>query len=93
MYAWGTAMGQEQRGKGANVLLGPDISVLFQQQIKTKNTKQRIDDTQDIARVPMGGRIFEMFSEDPVLTAKLNHRKHHWHSIPRSHSYCEALHW
>eukprot|EP00026_Physarum_polycephalum_P004175 Phypoly_transcript_04192.p1 GENE.Phypoly_transcript_04192~~Phypoly_transcript_04192.p1 ORF type:complete len:642 (+),score=81.05 Phypoly_transcript_04192:243-1928(+) len=43
-------MAVEQKGKGTNVMLGPDIN---------------------LARVPLGGRIFEMFGEDPTLTATL----------------------
>jgi beta-glucosidase len=47
---WAAAMAAEQKAKGTNVMLGPDIN---------------------IARVPVGGRIFEMFGEDPTLTATL----------------------
>jgi beta-glucosidase len=48
---WGTALGVEQRIKGTNVHLGPDIN---------------------IARVPMGGRVFEMLGgEDPYLASRL----------------------
>lgn len=50
MYAWASAMAEEQFKKGTNVMLGPDIN---------------------LARVPLGGRIFEMFGEDPTLTATL----------------------
>jgi beta-glucosidase len=50
MNAWGTAMAVEQRGKGTNVMLGPDINLV---------------------RVPLGGRAFEMFGEDPTLAATL----------------------
>jgi beta-glucosidase len=50
MKAWGAAMGLEQKQKGTNVMLGPDIN---------------------LARVPLGGRIFEMFGEDPQLSATL----------------------
>jgi beta-glucosidase len=51
MLQWGTALGTEQRIKGTNVHLGPDIN---------------------IARVPLGGRVFEMLGgEDPYLAARL----------------------
>ena len=29
MNAWATAMAQEQKAKGTNVMLGPDISILY----------------------------------------------------------------
>jgi len=50
MFEWGKAMAEEQKGKGTNVMLGPDINIV---------------------RTPRGGRIFEMYSEDPFLTAAL----------------------
>lgn len=50
MFTWASAMATEQKMKGTNVMLGPDIN---------------------IARVPLGGRIFEMFGEDPFLTSTL----------------------
>jgi beta-glucosidase len=51
MLQWGTALGVEQRIKGTNVHLGPDVN---------------------IARVPTGGRIFEMLGgEDPYLAARM----------------------
>ena len=46
----GTALAEEARAKGAQVLLGPTIN---------------------LQRSPLGGRHFECFSEDPVLTARL----------------------
>jgi len=48
--AYGQAMGEEQRLKGSNVMLGPMVN---------------------IARVPMGGRNFESYGEDPVLSAAM----------------------
>jgi len=50
MYKFGAGMAAEQRGKGANVLLGPMMN---------------------IARVPIGGRNFESFGEDPHLASKM----------------------
>jgi len=50
VFAWAQAMAAEQKIKGTNVMLGPDIN---------------------LARVPLGGRIFEMFGEDPTLTSTL----------------------
>ena len=46
----GMAMGQEARGKGFDVLQGPDLN---------------------LARVPLSGRVFEGFGEDPVLTGAM----------------------
>ncbi|KAL2022532.1 hypothetical protein VTK56DRAFT_5139 [Thermocarpiscus australiensis] len=48
MYRRGYAMGQEAKGKGVNVILGPVAGPL--------------------GRVPAGGRNWEGFSPDPVLT-------------------------
>jgi len=49
-YAFGAAMGKEQRIKGSGVMLGPMIN---------------------IARVPMGGRNFESYGEDPYLSSQM----------------------
>ena len=46
----GKAIGEELRGKGGNVLLGPNVN---------------------IARLPMGGRTFEAYGEDPYLTSRM----------------------
>lgn len=48
MYQRGKAMGQEHKGKGVNVMLGPVAG--------------------PIGRAPEGGRNWEGFSPDPVLT-------------------------
>lgn len=48
MYQRGKAMGQEHKGKGVNVMLGPVAG--------------------PIGRTPEGGRNWEGFSPDPVLT-------------------------
>lgn len=50
MHQFGGAIAEEERGKGANVLLGPMVN---------------------LARVPMGGRNFESFGEDPFLASKM----------------------
>ncbi len=46
---YGEAIGQETRGQGRDVILGPCVN---------------------IARLPMGGRNFESFGEDPYLTSR-----------------------
>ncbi len=50
IYKVARAIGQELRGKGGNVLLGPNVN---------------------IARIPMGGRTFEAYGEDPYLTSRM----------------------
>eukprot|EP01006_Ploeotia_vitrea_P025739 TRINITY_DN58631_c0_g1_i1.p1 TRINITY_DN58631_c0_g1~~TRINITY_DN58631_c0_g1_i1.p1 ORF type:complete len:677 (-),score=96.18 TRINITY_DN58631_c0_g1_i1:65-1990(-) len=50
MFKYGQGMGQEQRIKGSNVMLGPMVN---------------------IARVPVDGRSFESYGEDPWLAAGL----------------------
>ena len=47
---YGEAIGQEVRGHGRDVILGPCVN---------------------IARLPMGGRNFESYGEDPFLTSRL----------------------
>ena len=47
---YGEAIGQETRGQGRDVILGPCVN---------------------IARLPMGGRNFESYGEDPYLTSRL----------------------
>lgn len=46
----GKAIGREVRGKGRNVILGPNVN---------------------IARVPLNGRTFEAYGEDPYLSSEL----------------------
>jgi beta-glucosidase len=46
----GRAIGQELRGKGRHVILGPCVN---------------------IARIPMGGRDFESYGEDPYLASRM----------------------
>ncbi len=46
---YGEAIGQETRGHGRDVILGPCVN---------------------IARLPMGGRNFESYGEDPYLTSR-----------------------
>ena len=47
---YGEAIGQETKGQGRDVILGPCVN---------------------IARLPMGGRNFESYGEDPFLTSRL----------------------
>jgi beta-glucosidase len=46
----GKSIGEELKGKGRNVILGPCVN---------------------IARIPMGGRNFESFGEDPYLVSRM----------------------
>ncbi len=46
----GEAIGREVRGKGRNVILGPNVN---------------------IARMPLNGRTFEAYGEDPYLTSRM----------------------
>ncbi len=50
IYEVGQAIGEEVRGKGLDVILGPCVN---------------------IARIPMGGRTFEGYGEDPYLTSRM----------------------
>lgn len=46
----GQGIGREVRGKGRNIILGPNVN---------------------ISRIPLDGRTFEAFGEDPVLTSAM----------------------
>ncbi len=50
MYNVGKSIGEELRGKGREVILGPCVN---------------------IARIPMGGRDFESYGEDPYLASRM----------------------
>ncbi len=50
VYEYSKCIGEEVRGKGGNVLLGPMIN---------------------IARIPLSGRNFETFGEDPYLCGEM----------------------
>lgn len=50
IYRVGKSIGEELKGKGRNVILGPCIN---------------------IARLPMGGRDFESYGEDPYLASRM----------------------
>ena len=63
-------MAVEQKGKGTNIMLGPDISI-FSFTFTISVVMDYVWYVVDIVRVPLGGRCFEMFGEDPFLTARL----------------------
>ena len=50
IYTVGKSIGEELKGKGRDVILGPCVN---------------------IARIPMGGRNFESFGEDPYLDSRM----------------------
>lgn len=50
IYKVGQSIGEELKGKGRNVILGPCVN---------------------IARIPMGGRDFESYGEDPYLASRM----------------------
>ncbi len=50
MYKVGQSIGEELKGKGRDVILGPCVN---------------------IARLPIGGRTFEAYGEDPYLTSRM----------------------
>ncbi len=50
IYKVGKSIGEELKGKGRNVILGPCVN---------------------IARLPMGGRDFESYGEDPYLASRM----------------------
>ncbi len=50
IYKVGQSIGEELKGKGRNVILGPCVN---------------------IARLPMGGRDFESYGEDPYLASRM----------------------
>lgn len=50
IYRVGKAIAQEVKGKGRDVLLGPNVN---------------------IARIPLDGRTFEAYGEDPYLTSRM----------------------
>lgn len=63
--ARGIAMGQEHRGKGIDVQLGPVAGKQFVILFNAGSNQSKIG---PIGRAPAGGRNWEGFSPDPVLT-------------------------